>query len=200
MTARNRAIAAVCAALALVVLILWRASEVPRRWSVVVVVVEAPVSSTPVATPRLDSLRRAGVEVPWVEDNSPPLDLLADQMLDRRWFVAPPLGSADQPAGLVVGQTLEFVYSDDGPSRGRKAFLRLHIRPVDRGEWDREFGRLVDGLAGPLRPARTLFVLVDRERESLVVGGPRNLRSVQVQPPEGSLDDWLAGLLRLPAS
>jgi hypothetical protein len=87
----------------------------------------------------------------------------------------------------------------NGPA-GVRTVLRFRYRPAGRGELDRELGRLIDGLAGPLQPSRTLFVIIDREPHLIILAGPRTLNPSALPAHGAGAADfvpWLSKVLRI---
>ncbi|MCP4870822.1 MAG: hypothetical protein GY898_19130 [Proteobacteria bacterium] len=199
MNPKQRAVAAVIGAGVLVAILLVASGRLPRNWHVVFVDASAAVAASPEASPRLDGLRRAGIGLSWPGGWLPDEALLieaGEHLRDAGWqaIVAP----AAPASASTTEAALEAAYAN-GPAGGRSV-LRVRYRPASRGELDRELGRLIDGLAGPLPPARTLFVVVDRETHLAIVAGPRGLNPTALPPHGAGAEDfvpWLSQVLRI---
>ncbi len=201
MNPRTRAVLATSAALVLVVVLVVASGRLPRRWHVVIVDAAPAVTVVPEATPRLDALRAAGIGIAWPEGWLPDEATLTDAvdaLRDAGWTPVEAAG-ATGGARATTDAVLDAAYAA-GPARGRRV-VRLRYVPASRAELDREVGRLFDGLAGPLRPARTLYLVVDRESHLAILGGPPALDAAAL-PPHGVGGDafvaWLAAILRIP--
>lgn len=199
MNPRQRAFAAVLASGALVAVLLVASGRLPRPWHVVLIDASPAVSDAPGSSPRLDALRRAGIGLSWAGGWLPDEPLLiesAEHLRDAGWraIVAP--GGADVRS--TTDAALEAAY-DHGPG-DRRTVMRVRYGPASRGELDREIGRLVDGLAGPLRPARTLFLVIDRNTHLAILAGPRGLDPAALPPHGAGAEDfvpWLSEVLRI---
>lgn len=199
MNARARAFAVVVVAGLLVAVLLVATGRLPRRWHVVFVDASAAVAPTSDGSPRLDALRSAGIGLSWPGGWLPDEALLieaVERLRDVGWTSLPVPPAAD--AAATTEAALEVAYAH-GPV-GTRTVLRVHYRPATRGELDHELGRLIDGLAGPLPPARTLFVVVDRESHLAILGGPRTLRPGALPPHGAGAEDfvpWFGEVLRI---
>ncbi len=163
-------------------------------WHLVLVDLDAPAGDEPVALPRLEALQRAGVQVEWPEalPDRDAIEGLADRLAGRGWRVASFTDAAGSSTRAVTDAVLEGAL-DAGPASVRTALL-VRYRPGGPAEADRELGRLVDGLASPLRPSQTLFVVVDRADRSVTLAGPRSLKAGAVPEP-GPFVPWILDLL-----
>lgn len=196
MSARTRALTAVLGALALVAVLAWIGGELPRRWNLVVLVLDAPTGQQ---APRLEGLTRGGARFSLDGTGAlgeSELDQVVAPLVAAGWTLHQPVLAPERTPRLEVDANLEALAGAASPRPLRNIFL-LHFEASDRAEADRQFGRLVDGLAGPLASARTLYVVVDRKGGALLVGGPRNLPLAELTPPEAGLREWLVGLMRV---
>jgi hypothetical protein len=194
---RRRAVPIIAAALLLVVLVLL-AGRGPR-WHLVFVDVAGPAGAGPEATPRLAGLRDAGawVEIPGALPDRATIDQLADDLALGGYRVVEFTDAAGSSSRAVTDAVLESSWSH-GPVSGLAAVL-VRYRPAGAADFDRELGRLVDGMATPMPAARTLFVVLDRRDRSVTLAGPRGLRSGD-PPPSGGFVPWLLGILRVSES
>jgi len=190
---------AVAAAVLLVSVVVWLADSLPRRWNLVLVVWQVPQGAAVGPTPRRDAVAAGGGRLPYAPDAAPSFD-------DMERWVAPlaaagwtvvsrPPADAGVP-GSVVEANLQALAAAQAPSPLRNVFL-APMASADRAELDREFGRLMDGLAGPLASSRTLYVVVDVSASEIHVGGPRNFDPDGLVAPEGDPGIWLADLMRV---
>lgn len=168
-----------------------------RGWHLVLVDVSGPASTTPEALPRLTGLEQAGTRLAWpgVLPDRDALEELADLLADRGWRVVSFTDAAGSSSRAVTEAVLQSTWSG-GPARGRAAVL-VRYRPSGGAELDRELGRLIDGMASPLPPARTLYVVIDRGDRSVTLAGPRAFRPGSV-PPAVDFTSWLLEILAVP--
>ena len=186
----------ILAALAVILVVLALLSGRGPRWHLVLVDAAGPQRDTPEAMPRLAGLQEAGARVAWPGDlpARQDIDRLADRLALAGWRVVAFTDAAGSSSRAVTDAVLESTWAD-GPATGRVAVL-VRYRPAGGADLDRELGRLADGMAGPLPPARTLFVVIDRADRSVTLAGPRAFRPRSAQEP-GEFVPWLLGILRV---
>lgn len=167
-----------------------------RRWHLVLVDVAAPPAEAPESMPRLEALQQAGLRIEWrgALPDAAAIDDLADRLTDHGWAVASFTDAAGSSSRAVTDAVLERAWGH-GPAVARTAVL-VRYRPSGPADMDRELGRLVDGMAAPLPPSRTLFVVIDRAERSVTLAGPPGLSAGAIPVP-GEFTPWLLGVLRV---
>lgn len=182
MSPRARALTAVAVAAALVGVAVWAAGRLPRRWDVILVHVDPPLTEVPEATPRLDALVAAGSVRGGADEET--LERLTDRLQAAGWRAMYP--EPGPSLRETTDQALEAGLDPAGPAGPR--LLVVRYRPTSVGELDREMARLIDGLAAARAGQETLYIVVQAHRQRVVVAGPRAAAS------RGAGSDLVGGL------
>jgi len=200
-SSRLRAIGAILLALGLVVVVVVASSTQPRRWHVVLVDLAPARIATDEPGPRLDALARSGAVAAWPGAGMPPsaqLLELSGGLAASGWLQLEPPVEPSLSSALRTEEVLAAVY-DRVEAGGGRLVLSVTYQPASRTEADLEVGRLVDGLAGPLPGSQTLYVILDRDLQRVLLVGPDAApRAVEELP--ASPDDfaaWILDLLRV---
>jgi hypothetical protein len=183
-------------ALALILGLAWLQRPAPR-WHVVVVDLGVPSSvEEPAALPRLLALGEAGARIAW-PGPLPPTGERAGlaQALTRQGWTAVEAGSG---RGAELTEASLSAAFDAVTVTAAPLLVQVDYSGSSAAEADRELGRLVDGLAAPLQPSKTLFVVLDRPGRAVVLAGPRRLPKWSPPALDADLTDWLLALLGLP--
>ena len=202
-------------------------TERAHRWSVLFVVAEPSPGAylnpegPSQRTPRLDRLTGAGVRLPlaapelpvdaWltaVLGGPPPARSVLRDLIEDGWVGIGAGRSPGDPAwmdpfevytpGLNARAAVDAILDRLGETVPARAFVLAVVQPATTEDLESAVGRLIDGAAPFLPPARTLVVVVDRGMRSAVLVAPKRPETLEVDGALGpedlgaTLAEWLA--------